>query len=896
MNGSRDIPPGESDASAPGPTSSTASGPAAPEAPGQRAVEEGVSGSLTTLVLLLLGFTATSGQIFLLREFISTFHGNELVIGVYLSVWLLATAAGSGPAYAFLARRTGRGARTPGSLHSAGPETSLLLRFAVVEALAAGGLLFAVVGLMAPPAQLRPSPGEVVGLVSALACSAVFLFPFCVFQGLLFPLGAALVRSRGRRAGPNPAGGEEGAPERAARNVITGRAASVSRVYFLEAAGAAAGGLLLSLLLVRLLGSFRIASALASLNLFAAAAVAYSASRAAGAVSTGPAASLEPGVEAPARPLARPRLSRWLSWVLACLCGVSLVVCVLDPVTGRTASLKWGGLTVREVRQSRYGNLAVLSVDSQYSVYQDGLLVATTDDVQSSEEIGHIPMLEHPRPERVLLIGGGIGGVVREMLKHPSLVRLDYVELDPDLIALARDVLPREKVADLSDPRVRVLYQDGRRFLQTTAERYDLVTMQVPPPYTAQFNRFYTHEFFGLVRRHLRPGGVFAFALPEVKEYVSRELASFLAALVRTAAGEFRTVVLVPASRSLLVCSPDQNDYVVASPDSLVDRLAARGVVTLFVRDYFLSATLSPDRLRYAEERVRAQDGRVNTDLRPIGFYYDLVLWSAEYERVAAVGLRWVFAHAWVVWAAAGALAAALLLPAVGSRSRARGALLPSALAVSGFAAMVLELEIVLCFQLLYGNLYDRIGILFTAYMVGLAAGAWTERRWKSGQEDAAGGGTLSLALTRPAVLQFLTAGFAACFLVLVHFAPRSGVPAARALLEWLFPLLSGVAGGLGGAFFSSAGRAYFDRSGGRRQRVQTAGAGYPDVGLGATYAWDLAGSWAGAVLTSSILFPVVGVLVATSVVGGLLVASGCGLVLAARRAQPHTPAIGPPQ
>ncbi|MBN1505066.1 MAG: hypothetical protein JW952_08410, partial [Candidatus Eisenbacteria bacterium] len=260
MNRSRDIPAGEF-----GSPGSNAQGAAR----GQFA-DESTPRSVIASAILLLGFTATSSQIFLLREFISTFHGNELVIGIYMSVWLLATAVGSGPLHALLARASLRGERRSGSVTGTSP---LLLRFAVVQALAAAGLLFAAVGLMAPPAQLRPAPGEVVGLVTALACSAVFLSPFCLLQGLLFPLGATLVR-RGSGAAYERAAGQGSAVAKSGEPGA-GSAASVSRVYFLEAVGAAAGGLLLSLLLVRVLGSFRIAAVLASVNLLAAAVVSY---------------------------------------------------------------------------------------------------------------------------------------------------------------------------------------------------------------------------------------------------------------------------------------------------------------------------------------------------------------------------------------------------------------------------------------------------------------------------------------------------------------------------------------------------------------------------------------------------------------------------------------------
>ena len=825
--------------------------------------------SLRKFAVLLIGFTATSAQIVLLREFINTFHGNELVIGIYLSVWLLATAVGSGALGGLFSVR----------VKSAGSDTDRsdadnfsVTRFAIIQALSGIGLLFAVLGLLALPSPLSPGPGEVAGLVGALVSAILFLSPFCLLQGLLFPLGAGLLGSTDSRS--------------------QRLNASISRVYLLESIGACAGGFLFGLILTHLMSSFQNVAILSAVNLF-------SASFLLGKVG-------------------RRRHSQYLYLVAS----IALVVCVLDPVTEWAALKRWKGFEVVALRQSHYGNLAVVSIDSQFSTYENGFLVFTTEDVQSSEEIAHIPLLEHPAPSRVLLIGGGVGGVVKEMLKHKEIVRLDYVELDPELITLSKEVLPEKYVSDLEDPRVRVEFTDGRRFLQKTAERYDVVAMQIPPPYTAQLNRFYTKEFFALVRSRLNSGGVFAFSAPPVAEYVGHELGAFLGSLARTSDSVFESRVIVPASRSFFVCSPDTNPYVVASPESLLSRLAARNIQTIFVRDYFLMTTLSRERLGYVENRIASsKGGPLNTDLRPTSFYYDMVLWSAEYERFMKGVLEWMFRNQWCPWAVAATVGGMLI---AAGRLKKRAGLLLSALAVSGFAAIVLELETLLCFQLLYGNLYDRVGLLLTSYMLGLALGTVLERRNKHRSPSS------GAILRRPATIQIATAVFALCFLGTVYLLAKTGstalrVPASPASrvgttshnvvnqFEWLFGVFALVAGTLGGALFSSASRAFFacadsgstnagpceknhaktlQTPGDRRKEsgCEREGSARPECSpgrransgnVGITYAWDLAGSWLGAILCSAVLFPVAGVAVTTATVAVLLVASGVGLALA---------------
>ena len=100
------------------------------------------------------------------------------------------------------------------------------------------------------------------------------------------------------------------------------------------------------------------------------------------------------------------------------------------------ATLRWQWSDLVFAADSPYGRLTVQARDGQRIFYQNGLLAFETQGT-FPEEVAHLPLLAHPDPQEVLLIGGGVAGDVREILKHP-VASVTYVELDPLLISAAR--------------------------------------------------------------------------------------------------------------------------------------------------------------------------------------------------------------------------------------------------------------------------------------------------------------------------------------------------------------------------------------------------------------------------------------------------------------------------
>lgn len=140
--------------------------------------------------------------------------------------------------------------------------------------------------------------------------------------------------------------------------------------------------------------------------------------------------------------------------------------------------------------------------------FGDGRGTAGTITVREDRLYGHLPLLLHPAPRRVLSICFGVGNSLAALLTHP-VEQVDAVELSPGVIAAAPFFRATNRDA-LTDPRVHLTIEDGRNFLLASRERYDVIRLDPPELHTAGVVNLYTREFYELARAHLAPGGIFS--------------------------------------------------------------------------------------------------------------------------------------------------------------------------------------------------------------------------------------------------------------------------------------------------------------------------------------------------------------------------------------------------
>ena len=130
------------------------------------------------------------------------------------------------------------------------------------------------------------------------------------------------------------------------------------------------------------------------------------------------------------------------------------------------------------------------------------------DEFLYHEMLVHVPLLCHPEPKRVLVIGGGDGGTLRRVLEHPTVTEAVMVEIDERVTALSREYMPSIGGDCWDDPRATVLFDDGNAYVHADGERFDAIIVDSSDPVGPGVVLFET-PFYARCLERLTPGGVY---------------------------------------------------------------------------------------------------------------------------------------------------------------------------------------------------------------------------------------------------------------------------------------------------------------------------------------------------------------------------------------------------
>ncbi|MGE5396936.1 MAG: polyamine aminopropyltransferase [Chitinophagales bacterium] len=114
-------------------------------------------------------------------------------------------------------------------------------------------------------------------------------------------------------------------------------------------------------------------------------------------------------------------------------------------------------------------------------VLYGSIMITEKDEFVYHEMLGHVPLFTHPNPRQVLVIGGGDGGTVREVVKHPEVERVTLVEIDEMVVRKSQEYFP-EVASQLDNPKTRLLFEDGQKYLANTSEKYDVILCDASDP------------------------------------------------------------------------------------------------------------------------------------------------------------------------------------------------------------------------------------------------------------------------------------------------------------------------------------------------------------------------------------------------------------------------------
>lgn len=596
------------------------------------------------------------------------------------------------------------------------------------------------------------APGVMAGIDDIFLFLLLVLGPFCLVSGFLFPI---MVHELSALHDKN----------------------LIHKGYALDAAGSIAGGLLFSLLFLFILNPFDSLLILTCTCFFTAIAWASGQKR------------------------------KIASIALLVIGMVILVISFIIKPDELINRLSFKNQQVLEVKSSPFGKLTITRLDEQLNLYENGVPVITGDDPVFREESVHYAMLLHSRPENVLLISGGTGGTIGELLKYP-LEKIDYLEINPWMIRLIDKYQPFTK-----DDRVSFIYKDPRIILSRAGQKYDVIILNTPEPLSAELNRFYTLEFFQLLKDKLNPGGIISLSVPAAGNYMSETSRMMHSVLFNTLQTVFGFIRIIPGDK----------DYFLASESSLnnsfLQKYPSVGFTNLYVNPSYINEDLQKMRSDLIMKDL-IPEALVNSDLKPYVFSLSLRHWLERFKidfRIIPVVLAILIVVAFL-----------FLGP------------LNLGLFAGGFTALALEFLLLIWFQVMYGYVFQMTGVIFAVFMAGIALGSVLMHLVKNG--------TFRVFLA----LQAAIAAFAALLAILMLVIPSNS---AHWTIIPLILVLVFITGLLTGAQFSLSGSL-------RKTSIRQSS--------GESFSADLLGSAIGIVLASVYLIPQLGLPVTGMVLAGL--------------------------
>lgn len=720
-----------------------------------------------------MGFTSLIVQGLLIREFLITFYGNELTIGIILACWIISEALGSG-----VASRIGNRVKSP------------LASYALLQTLISVYLPLSIFLIRGVKDSLAVIPGEAVGIVPVFMSCVFIIGPLSIFDGMQFPFGCRIYGAYSKKI-------EQ----------------TAGKVYILEAAGFILAGPIFTYLLLGRLNSFQIVFLIGLINLLSAISLSF--------------------------PLRRRGI---IILILILLNSYLLFSNTALQFHKYSLSRQWRNQKLISYKNSIYGNLAVTQKEEQFTFYSNGIPIINipAPDIIRTEEFIHFGLLSYSdtpntprRCVKVLFLGGGAGGMINEVLKHPNAM-VDYAELDPVLIKLLREFPKDITKKEFGSPRVNLIIKDGVRFVKTTDARYDIIFINLPFPSTLQLNRYYTKEFFGQLKKMISPNGQLVLTLPGSLSYLNEELRQLNLCIFTTLKHVFGHTAVIPGDSNLYISSMAPLEI---TPRLFMERLKERNIQTKTLDQFHIEDRLRKYWQDWFYNTIEKLEVKVeeNKNLTPAGVFYGISYWNSLFNPQ----LRGFFKtlgqlrlnHAIF-------LILILLLIVIASellRAKQSQKGIAFSIATTGFAGMSLNLIFIFSYQAFFGYVYHHIALLVTSFMLGLTLGGWlitkNLERIKRG---------LFLFITMEGAIILFSLGCGLLLTCLNKAEQFSFYP--------VFYLLSIITGFLVGSEFPLANRLC-------RQE------GSVGKTAGTLYALDLLGAFFSAVLVSIVLLPIFGVL-----------------------------------
>ena len=619
------------------------------------------------------GLFTIAAQTLLFREFITTFEGNDISVGIFFACWFLWVGLGAILVYKVTAFAEKLLANIELLFLSYLPAFILQLILIIHARELAGVESYA----------LLPIPAIVL-------LSIIINAPVSIITGMLFPTACRWVQSD--------------------------RTLAVSHVYILEAAGSFLGGLGTTILL---------ASGVSSAKIFFILAFIVS--------SSAFFASLQRRTEPKA--LHFQTSKRW-GWAFVPVCVLLLLIAGTDKaLMQHLRIIKWTKLLPEDALlgsfQTAQAEYLYGIYQGQWLAVREGSVCEALPDQASAGQLAAIGLSQNPNAENALVIGSGLG-LCREFLRLPQIKDVTWAHCDTEYVKKLDSFIPPE--LKITDNRFHRLPGDVRSLLADKKQYYDIVILNLPDATSSVLNRYFTLEFYHQVKQSLRPNGLLQLRIAGGENIMGTELINLGASTKLTLEKVFSHLVLTPGEDTWFIAS--DSEKLTGQPAILRDQFAKiDGADNIYPPNGLLSIYL-PDRAEAAMDSYSTADlpakFLINRDARPLTHLYSLLLAAKQSQAPAAKFVKGLILAGPLAFLIPILVFVALRLIYIlkTARHKTDSDVSPSSfdstflVFSAGWVAIATVIVLMYLYQTRFGSLYLHIGVISSLFMVGLTTGA----------------------------------------------------------------------------------------------------------------------------------------------------------------------------
>jgi spermidine synthase len=438
-------------------------------------------------------------------------------------------------------------------------------------------------------------------------------------------------------------------------------------------------------------------------------------------------------------------------------------------------------------------------------------------------------LAEKPDARHILVIGSGAFALCRNFCQIPEIERVVWLDADPDYPSALLKIVPGEyceRMNKLSTPK-----QDVRAYLKNTGNKFDLIINLIPAPAALSLNRYYSADFYRLLRKALMGGGVLSVGFPGGENFMGTELKMIGASLLKTLREQFEYIILKPGASSRFFAS--DSDVLTIKPEILAKRLS--GIKTL-VQNFppqNIYTLFDPFRAKFQNEiyleTIKSRKGQlINSDDQPVTSRFAILL-ALKKSGFGAVlpdaGTMPAGMFRWIVWGIIVLTAVRLVLRSI-TRAvktgtprfcdcRMSGVDIMFFVWITSVMAMSANILLIYAFQVSSGSIFLYFGLVGALFMLGLFTGGQISSIFFSGKQGYFFPLFSLLLIILLGIFRFSGLRFANIFLLGLAFLATGAVcglwlPRAAAVLQfrgwrgrniawqlWLFDSLGGALGGL---------------------------------------------------------------------------------------------------